>query len=329
MKPLDSAHSSSTSEAVAAETILALKEPGTSRGVSGFKSSQQLHHPQEFASAVKSPCVSKKWKQGVDPRVTTARTQATTTTTTTTTCSRSAPKTKSLPTRKCAVPQTFAASAKLNVGEKTKHGCRQIGSLKRAADDDEEQQQDTTTPSHSRKRIKTSSAPKPALESANNENQTTPSRKSSSHRQPKQTKDELSIADKIFCSMTKSEMRWEGMYQRLVDFKNKHGHCLVTNRYQSDIALGAWVSTQRRQYKNLLRIDATKRGNKDSKLKPLTKKDSNSTILPEDRMKRLEEIGFAWEVDNPRRIPWKVRFEQLLEFKEKHGETLIFFWLRA
>jgi Helicase associated domain len=43
------------------------------------------------------------------------------------------------------------------------------------------------------------------------------------------------------------EGKWQAMFARLLKFKAKHGHCLVPNRYIDDHALGAWVSTQRRQ----------------------------------------------------------------------------------
>lgn len=41
--------------------------------------------------------------------------------------------------------------------------------------------------------------------------------------------------------------KWQFMFERLVSFKERHGHCLVPNRYRDHHALGAWVSTQRRQ----------------------------------------------------------------------------------
>jgi hypothetical protein len=41
--------------------------------------------------------------------------------------------------------------------------------------------------------------------------------------------------------------KWQFMFERLVSFKERHGHCLVPNRYRDRHALGAWVSTQRRQ----------------------------------------------------------------------------------
>lgn len=47
------------------------------------------------------------------------------------------------------------------------------------------------------------------------------------------------------------QQKWNHMFDRLVVFKNKHGHCLVPNRYSEDQALGAWVSTQRRQVRKI------------------------------------------------------------------------------
>lgn len=41
--------------------------------------------------------------------------------------------------------------------------------------------------------------------------------------------------------------KWQFMFSQLVAFKERHGHCLVPNRYRDCHALGAWVSTQRRQ----------------------------------------------------------------------------------
>jgi len=34
--------------------------------------------------------------------------------------------------------------------------------------------------------------------------------------------------------------KWEETFQRLVKFKEEHGHCLVPNRYPEDPQLGSW-----------------------------------------------------------------------------------------
>lgn len=35
------------------------------------------------------------------------------------------------------------------------------------------------------------------------------------------------------------------MYQRLVQYKREHGHCLVPRKYDADPKLSTWVETQR------------------------------------------------------------------------------------
>ena len=38
----------------------------------------------------------------------------------------------------------------------------------------------------------------------------------------------------------KLQAKWDEMYKRLLKFKEKHGHCLVPNRYADDPQLGSW-----------------------------------------------------------------------------------------
>ena len=38
----------------------------------------------------------------------------------------------------------------------------------------------------------------------------------------------------------KLQAKWDEMYSRLLAFREKHGHCLVPNRYQEDPQLGSW-----------------------------------------------------------------------------------------
>ena len=95
------------------------------------------------------------------------------------------------------------------------------------------------------------------------------------------------------CAAIGHEARWEVMYDRLVAYKEKHGHCLVPNRHKEDFRLGSWVSTQRRQRKALLlgRFDAT--------------------TLSTSRIQRLDAIGFAWHTSDPRRAKWDAYFQHL------------------
>lgn len=97
--------------------------------------------------------------------------------------------------------------------------------------------------------------------------------------------------------------RWDNMFERLVHFKEKHGHCLVPNRYDADKSLGAWVSTQRRHYKTMN-----------------SGKNDVTTPLTAERAQRLQDIGFVWATSDPRHTPWEVRFGQLREYQEKFGK---------
>jgi hypothetical protein len=102
-------------------------------------------------------------------------------------------------------------------------------------------------------------------------------------------------------SGTSSVTKWEIMFKRLLVYKEKHGHCLVPNRYKDDKKLGLWVSMQRRQYK------------------AYSSDQFDATALSLDRIQRLEHIGFVWRASKSCRVEWDVRFRQLQTFFQDHG----------
>jgi hypothetical protein len=61
---------------------------------------------------------------------------------------------------------------------------------------------------------------------------------------------------------------WNDMYQRLMRYKSKYGNCRVSQRSKEDPQLGDWVAKQRYRHKK--------------------------GLLSEERIKRLNEIGFSW-----------------------------------
>lgn len=99
------------------------------------------------------------------------------------------------------------------------------------------------------------------------------------------------------------QMKWEQMYHRLMQYREKHGNCLVPNRYKEDRSLGQWVSAQRRQYKQL-------HNGEDS---PMTT----------DRAALLENLGFVWATLERGHVPWEVRYHELMAYREKHGNCLV------
>ena len=78
----------------------------------------------------------------------------------------------------------------------------------------------------------------------------------------------------------KHQRRWDSMYQKLVQFKECHGHTCVPHNYEPDPSLGLWVSTQRREY-NQKSWYHTKRS------------------IQSDRKEKLDLIGFVWYATSP------------------------------
>ena len=96
------------------------------------------------------------------------------------------------------------------------------------------------------------------------------------------------------------ERAWNDRYDELDVYKNKHGNCLVPQRYSKNKALGKWVDTQRTQYS-------------------LRNKGKHSH-LTEERIKLLEDLGFEW---SPQDNSWNDRYDELVEYKAEHGNCLV------
>ncbi|MFH2120305.1 MAG: Helicase associated domain protein [Pseudomonadota bacterium] len=101
-----------------------------------------------------------------------------------------------------------------------------------------------------------------------------------------ETKEIIDVFDEIEDRLAS----WESMYEKLLEFKKKNGHCNVPDRWPEDLQLGKWVGKQR-----------TKR---------------NSGLLSTERIVRLNKIGFIWDLLASN---WEEMFEYLLEFKQKNG----------
>jgi hypothetical protein len=84
--------------------------------------------------------------------------------------------------------------------------------------------------------------------------------------------DRKGLLDEIgFVWRVDNDAPWNKQYGKLVEFKQKNGHCLVPNKYKEDKSLGIWVCKQRQLHiKNKIRSD---------------------------RKGLLEELGFAWKAD--------------------------------
>src|SRR6516165_12838916 len=85
--------------------------------------------------------------------------------------------------------------------------------------------------------------------------------------------------------------RWEKGFAALSRFRARKGHCLPSRRHvEGNFNLGPWVSTQR----------------------------SRKDLLPLERKRRLDAIGFVWDWIDYR---WEQGFTALLKFKSASGQS--------
>jgi hypothetical protein len=88
------------------------------------------------------------------------------------------------------------------------------------------------------------------------------------------------------------QAKWDRLYERLVQYKRKHGDCLVPSIYEEDLRLGEWVS------------DLRKRRN----------------TLSADQRAALEALGFTWVAFDAK---WQAQFEALERFKKQYGHCSV------
>jgi mRNA-degrading endonuclease RelE of RelBE toxin-antitoxin system len=99
-----------------------------------------------------------------------------------------------------------------------------------------------------------------------------------------------------------NERKWNQQYAKLVEYKRKHGDCIVPQRYEQDKSLGQWVTSQRHSHtKNKIR---------------------------QDRKDLLEGLEFVWKSEsssnnNTFDKNWHQHYEKLLEYKRKNGHCLV------
>jgi len=96
-----------------------------------------------------------------------------------------------------------------------------------------------------------------------------------------------------------STATWEEMYERLLAYKKEHNDTIVPRRYKKDLQLGAWVTRQRRIYR-----------------------EKSITV---ERKRLLNYIGFVWDGKAPgtSTATWKEMYERLLAYKKEHNDTRV------
>ena len=75
---------------------------------------------------------------------------------------------------------------------------------------------------------------------------------------------------------------WDQRLTELLQYRNAHGNCEVPQNYAPNKALGKWVAKQREQYR-------------------IREKEGKKSSLTDERMKKLEDIGFTWAIHQSKR----------------------------
>jgi len=96
---------------------------------------------------------------------------------------------------------------------------------------------------------------------------------------------------------------WEAMFATLLQYKQQHGHCSVSQNNLGNVTLGLWVGKQRLDRRN--------------------------SRLTDDQICRLDGIGFVWEpstrsnITRTRKVlphvDWDAMFDALAQFKQSYG----------
>eukprot|EP00980_Cylindrotheca_fusiformis_P002834 scaffold672_cov126-Cylindrotheca_fusiformis.AAC.35 len=92
------------------------------------------------------------------------------------------------------------------------------------------------------------------------------------------------------------EQKWAEMFNQLLQFKEKRGHCLVPHDFVENQTLSSWVKRQRYQYK--------------------LKQQGKTSTMTDARILTLEEVGFVWD---SHAANWQERLAELKDYVEENG----------
>jgi len=101
----------------------------------------------------------------------------------------------------------------------------------------------------------------------------------------------------------KQKISFDERIEELKRFKEKHGHCDISQKSKEYTSLGGWSNNMRSGYKG-----------------------KGKTKMNEDRIRRLEAIGFKWTLPSANdrsKNSFDERIEELKRFKEKHGHCYV------
>eukprot|EP00980_Cylindrotheca_fusiformis_P009645 scaffold2134_cov93-Cylindrotheca_fusiformis.AAC.7 len=90
---------------------------------------------------------------------------------------------------------------------------------------------------------------------------------------------------------------WRHVFQELLQFREKHGHCAVPHTFPENPGLARWVKRQRYQHKLFM--------------------DGRPSNMTNKRIEALESVGFVWNANN---LVWEERLNDLAEYRRVFGD---------
>ena len=95
------------------------------------------------------------------------------------------------------------------------------------------------------------------------------------------------------------QVAWDQRFSELVKFLEERGTTIVPKNLEGYYQLSLWCMNQRQEYRKC--------------------GEGKKHKLTEERIEKLNSIGFVWVVKGHDTVSWELRFNQLKEYKAEHG----------
>ena len=112
------------------------------------------------------------------------------------------------------------------------------------------------------------------------------------------------------------ELWWNDKYRELQEYLAHHGHVLVPQRYEANPELARWVRRQRELYAARMGTLQQRKPLESTHNSYQTTVANSAEIMTDERIAKLEAIGFCWNILEAR---WEKHFRELEEFVRIHG----------
>mmetsp|Transcript_15742 Transcript_15742/g.25874 ORF Transcript_15742/g.25874 Transcript_15742/m.25874 type:complete len:443 (+) Transcript_15742:2-1330(+) len=130
------------------------------------------------------------------------------------------------------------------------------------------------------------------------------------------TDDRIERLNSIGFIWNANDYAWNLRFEELKRYIEEHGNSCVPGIYPDNEPLGLWVAKQRRTYKVKHKVQLAAKKKDQEKGKNVV----NETSLSEERIDKLNAVGFIWDVHEAQ---WLERYEELKKYRRDHGDTLV------